>query len=370
MKVLIAPDKFKGTLTGKEAADCIARGWRQARPADQLHTLPVCDGGDGFGETLAHLVEARKHHCHTMDASGRPIRAGWWWQESQQMAIIESAAVIGLARLLPRKCHPFDLDTFGLGTLIQKAAQKGARTCVIGIGGSATNDGGFGLARALGWEFRDKENQALEKWTSLHRLKTVIPPQDPHPFEKLIIASDVDNPLLGPKGASRIYGPQKGLRSQDMAPSEASLKGLSMVVDRMLKTSYRHQPGAGAAGGLGYGLMAFLGGVAQSGFDYFATRAKLDQWIAWADLVITGEGALDASTCMGKGVGALAKLCQTSDTPCLGLGGIHKKTSNLSSLFTDIYSICPTLTTPESALEKPKKWLRDLARKTGECSSL
>src|SRR5262249_12856563 len=147
--------KFKGTLSAREAAEEIARGWRQARPNDQLQLLPITDGGDGFGEVLSSLAGASEQRTRTVDAAHRKCAVSWWSEPRTKTAIIESAKVIGLAMLPPAKYHPFELDTFGLGKVIESAATKGARRCFIGIGGSATNDGGFGVARALGWEFFD-----------------------------------------------------------------------------------------------------------------------------------------------------------------------------------------------------------------------
>jgi glycerate kinase len=156
MKVLIVPDKFKGTLTAAAAAAAIARGWRSGRPNDSLDLLPMSDGGDGFGEVTSKLLRARLQRAEAIDAAHRPCVAKWWWEPRTRTAIIESAGVIGLAMLPPKRFHPFELDTLGLGAVVQAAAQRGARRCLMGIGGSATNDGGFGLARALGWVFLDE----------------------------------------------------------------------------------------------------------------------------------------------------------------------------------------------------------------------
>src|SRR3989442_31077 len=159
--VLIIPDKFKGTLTATEAAQAIARGWRTARPRDALDLLPLSDGGDGFGEVISGLLEARVQTANTVDAAHRPRAAKWWWVTRSRTAIIESAEVIGLALLPPKRFHPFQLDTFGLGAVLAAASARGARRCLMGLGGSATNDGGFGLARALGWEFLDSNVNAI-----------------------------------------------------------------------------------------------------------------------------------------------------------------------------------------------------------------
>lgn len=333
-----------------------------ARPADTIRILPICDGGDGFGETLAALEKAKPVPCHTLDAAHRPVTASWWWQEEQKMAIVESACVIGLAQLPTSKYHPFELDTFGLGSVLNEIAKQGAETCVIGIGGSATNDGGFGMAKALGWKFLREDQLEITTWTGLDQLSVISPPKKSQLFKNLIIASDVENLLLGDKGASRIYGPQKGLLPNEMHKSEVCLQSLSERVDAYVKHDWRLEPGSGAAGGLGYGLMAFLGGKAESGFDYFARRADLDSQLEWADIVVTGEGCLDLSSLMGKGAGGVASKSNKMGKACIGIAGKANDEDNISCLFSNIYSITPSLTNQESALEFASKWLTKLAR--------
>jgi len=222
-KVLIIPDKFKGTLTAREAAMAIAQGWKRYRPDDLLEIVPMSDGGDGFGETISEILGARSQIIKTVDAAHRPCRARWWWEPRNKMAIIESAKVIGLSQLPPGKFHPFALDTFGLGAALLAAEAKGARRCLIGIGGSATNDGGFGLARALGWEFRDCNERPITCWTGLKHLASIHPGRKVS-INEILVAVDVQNPLLGPTGATRIYGPQKGIRPQDYPVAESSLR--------------------------------------------------------------------------------------------------------------------------------------------------
>src|SRR5439155_11955972 len=166
-RVLIVPDKFKGTLTAHEAATAIAAGWRRARPTDQLELLPMSDGGDGFGTVMGELLGAKRMACRTMDAAHRPCTAQWWWEAKSRTAVIETAAIIGLAMLPRGKFHPFQLDTGGIARVLEAVRRRRAKSCLIGIGGSATNDGGFGLARALGWRFLDKKGQSIDQWVRL-----------------------------------------------------------------------------------------------------------------------------------------------------------------------------------------------------------
>ena len=255
MKVLIVPDKFKGTLSAHSAAALIAEGWRRVRSSDELELLPMSDGGDGFGEVLAGLLDMHTQSTPTMDAAHRPLDATWWWNPSTRLALIESAQVIGLALLPPKQRHPFELDTFGLGAVLRAAEQSEAKQILIGIGGSATNDGGFGLARALGWRFLDVEGREIEKWIKLSSLAKINPPLARVSQSEVVVAVDVQNPLLGPNGATRVYGPQKGLGIEDFALAESCLGRLAEIAERDLHLKgVANEPGTGAAGGLGFGL--------------------------------------------------------------------------------------------------------------------
>jgi glycerate kinase len=363
LDVLIAPDKFKGTLTAPAAASLIAQGWRQARPADTLHLLPMSDGGDGFGAVLAPLLKAECRRCVTVDAAHRPHEAPWWWDAERRTALIESALVIGLALLPPGRFHPFELDTSGLGGLLQAASKAGAWRILIGIGGSATNDAGFGLARSLGWTFLKADGTAISRWTDLGQLAHLEPASEPLQPTETLVAVDVQNPLLGPTGASRIYGPQKGLRPEELPLAEACLERLAQVVHRDLGVNAAIEPGAGAAGGLGFALRCFLGAQLESGFNLFSRYSQLEERIKAADLVVTGEGAIDPSTLMGKGVGELARLCRKQGVPCLGLAGAlgAEFGPGADSPFVRVYGMAPHLTSVEEAKAEPTVWLPRLA---------
>jgi glycerate kinase len=365
LKVLIAPDKFKGTLTAQQAAEAIARGWRQARPADTLQLLPITDGGDGFGEVLGQLASAEVRSVETVDAARRRVTSTWWWKPESKSAVLESARTIGLALLPPGRFHPFELDTLGLGALLQAAATVGAQRCVIGIGGSATNDAGLGLARALGWQFLNKRDEVIQRWTELHSLSHLHPPQTALGFDELVVAVDVQNPLLGPAGCTRIYGPQKGLRPEDFEFAERCLAQLAQVVERQLGLAVAAEPGTGAAGGLGFGLRCFAGARLEPGFAIFARQAQLAERVSDAQLVLTGEGAIDDSTLMGKGVGELARICKQVRVPCLGFAGKLNLSASAENPFAGLHSLTPEFTSVENALAEPALWLERLAERAG-----
>jgi glycerate kinase len=364
LRVLIVPDKFKGTLGAGGAAEAMARGWRKARPGDRLELLPMSDGGDGFGEVMSGLIGARRRRITTLDAAHRRCVTHWWFEPETGTAIIEAAKVVGLAMLPPRRFHPFDLDTAGLGRLMPALAAAGAVRCLAGIGGVATNDGGFGLARALGWEFLDGAGRPIERWTGLEALARLGPPRRRRWFKELTVAVDVRNRLLGPRGSTRVYGPQKGLRPGDYGLAERCLGRLASVARRQFGHDFAREAGSGGAGGLGFGLRVFLGARLEPGFEVFAERARLETHLRGADLVITGEGSIDHSTLMGKGVGQVARQCRRLRIPCIGLAGVLPDRARIEArpVFAGLGALTE-LTALESAKADAAGWLERLAER-------
>lgn len=363
-RVLVIPDKFKGTLTAEQAARAMAKGWLRARPGDRIEQLPMSDGGDGFGCVISRIHRAAPIKANTVDAAHRFLTAPWWWDSAGRTAIIESARVVGLARLPKGKFHPFQLDTFGLGALLKAAAKKRARHCIVGIGGSATNDGGFGLARALGWKFLNQRGKEIREWWQLRELIRLQGPGAKMTLRCAVtIALDVMNPLLGTQGCSRIYGPQKGLGPEELSHAEKCLERLAEVAAEKTGLDFSSTPGAGAAGGLGFGLMTFAGGKPESGFAIFAGHADLRRRLREADLVITGEGSIDEQTLMGKGVGQIATLCRRAGKPCIALGGTLQGIKRDRSTFARIQALTD-LTSKKRAMENPRRYLEALAYRT------
>ena len=357
-QVVIVPDKFKGTLTASAAAAAIAHGWRKVRPNDALNLLPMSDGGDGFGEVMARLLNAHVQRTVTVDAADRRSTVRWWWQPQTRTAILESAEVIGLAQHPGR--HPYELDSFGLGAVLRAARRKGAKRCLVGVGGTATVDGGFGVARALGWKFLDANRQAITSWTKLDSLEELRPPARKLPLTEIIVAVDVSNPLLGPQGCARVYGPQKGLTEFDV--TDRCLGRLAAVARRQFRRDYASRPGAGAAGGLGFGFECFLGASLRPGYEFFARTAQLPRRLRRANLVITGEGAIDRSTFMGKGVGQIARACREQKIPCIGLAGTLKEPVIAKKKFTVSRGLLE-LASLRQARKQPALWLERLTAK-------
>lgn len=365
MRVLIAPDKFKGTLAAQEVAQALARGWGRARPGDALELLPITDGGDGFGEVVGGLLDAEEQTTPTVNAAHEPILAAWWWAAASRTAILESARAVGLAQLPPGRFHPFALDTRGLGALLRAAEARGAEHCLVGVGGSATNDGGFGVARALGWEFLDARGWRIERWTELESLAGIRPPPGAASLPALTVAVDVRNLLLGPQGCTRVFGPQKGLKPADFSPAERCLRRLADVAESRVGVTARDEPGAGAAGGLGFGLRCFAGARLEEGFRLFAKLARLRQRVKAAALVLTGEGALDASSLMGKGTGELALLCGEFGVPCVAFAGRVTGAGNLAALFREVHALTPDFASVAKAMTQTGACLERLADRAG-----
>ncbi|HVV73736.1 MAG TPA: glycerate kinase, partial [Verrucomicrobiae bacterium] len=312
---------------------------------------------------IGQLLGAEVRESAAVDAAHRKRVARWWWEPTRRTALIDSAGVIGLAMLKPNEFHPFALDTFGLGLVLKEAARMGAEQCIVGIGGSATNDAGFGFARALGWQFLDRSGRPIEQWTALDRLADLREPEKVRLFESCLVAVDVQNPLLGPLGATRVYGPQKGLLPTDFDAAEYCLERLAEVARQRLGNDLAAIPGAGAAGGLGFGFLAFLSAQLHPGFEWFTEKAGLEDRLKWADLVITGEGAIDESTLMGKGVGQIGQRCRALGVPCIALGGRVQPIQPGGAVFTECHALTE-LTSLQSALTNASYWLQSLAGAT------
>jgi len=303
LKVAIAPDSFKGTLTALEAAECIERGLRRELRNISVRKIPMADGGDGTVQAIVDATNGRFKRAKVHDPLGRPIWAKYGLAGNGRTAVIEMAAASGLVLLDSSERHPMRTTTRGTGDLIRAALRQGVRKILVGIGGSATNDGGMGMARAFGVRFLKKNGDEIpEGGGSLDKLVRIDMARRLSALErvKIEVACDVDNPLTGPKGAARVYGKQKGATSQQIQQLDKNLKHFARIVRRDLGVDVGRVPGAGAAGGLGAGLLAFLGGDLRPGIDVVSDAIGLSKRLRGCDLVITGEGRTDAQTLHGK----------------------------------------------------------------------
>jgi glycerate 2-kinase len=324
LKIAIAPNAFKGTLTALQAAVCIRRGLQSAIPRLQTVIIPMADGGDGTAQAIVQATGGRLLKARVLDPLGRPISAQWGLSGDRQTAILEMATASGLALLRPSQRNPLRTCTFGTGQLIRHALDQRVRRILIGIGGSATNDAGMGMARALGARFLDPRGRELPPGGgSLNRLARLdLTHLDPRlPSVAIEVACDVNNPLTGPRGASAIYGPQKGASPAMVRHLDAGLRHLAAILRRDHHLNVEKIPGSGAAGGMGAGLLAFTGARLRPGIDIVIDAVDLRAKLHGCDLVITGEGRLDAQTAHGKAPAGVARVAHSLGIPAIALCG-------------------------------------------------
>lgn len=352
MRILIASDKFKGSLPASRVAEIIARMLSTHIPDAECDLCPIADGGEGTTEAMISALGGEWITVDTVDACGRPLQARYG--SAGDEAILEMSAASGLALVKDLPPAPATASTWGTGLMMRHAIARGARRLVIGIGGSATNDGGLGMAAALGHVFIDDEGGPVPPlMTAVPRISRILPPAV---FDaKVLVACDVDNPLLGEKGATRVYGPQKGVR--DLVWFEQRLAHLADLVARDLGRDPRNVPGAGAAGGLGFGLMAFCAAELVSGFDLVAAQVGLQERIAQADLVITGEGRLDAQTLHGKGPAGVAQMARRAGRPVAAFAGSIQDTPALRAHFDLAHAIKPPAMPLAEAIQRAEELL-------------
>lgn len=367
IKVLVAPDKFKGSLTAAAAAGAIARGWREAWEDCELTLAPIADGGEGFAEIFQTAMGAEWVELVAQDPLGRPVAARYAWVTEERLAILEMSEASGLWRLQDTERAPLDAHTFGTGQLIRHAAERGAQKILVGLGGSATTDGGAGMAAALGYRFHTPERQTTAPVPRQLAQVTKIDAVGAIPLPPIIGACDVTNPLLGPRGTARVFSPQKGADPATVETLERSMTTLADLARRDLGTDFRETPGAGAAGGFGFGLLTFCGGTLRSGFEVVAEAMRLEEKIAACDLVITGEGRLDFQTLEGKGPAGVAALAQRAGKPVLALAGSFDLDAALHSLFD---ATCPIIDTPTNLPEAMAAGEELLARAAGRAARL
>ena len=340
MRILLALDKFKGSLTAKQASEAVTRAFRRGGFAGDIEICPIADGGEGFTEAVITALGGDWCEAPAHDAQGREVvaRYGMIQHEGHTEAIMEMSAASGLAMVSDIPLNPHTASTRGTGEMMRHAIDGGAQRILIGIGGSATNDAGSGMAAALGWQFLDEKGAPVHHLPAELERVHRIGRRDPLGCE-VVVACDVSNPLLGDHGCSAIYGPQKGVR--DVAYYDTRLRRLAAMVVRDLGSDHREVEGAGAAGGLGFGLMTFCGAKLQSGFEMVAELTKLEDRIARADLVITGEGRLDAQTLHGKGPIGVAAMARLLGKRVVGIGGLVDDHPTLRASFDALYAVKP-----------------------------
>jgi len=348
VRIGIAPDSFKGSLTALEAAACIERGLKNVLSGISVAKVPMADGGEGTVQAVIEATGGRRVARTVSDPLGRRIRASFGLTGDGKSAVIEMAAASGLALLKPRERNPRLTTTYGTGELIRHALKLGVKEILVGIGGSATNDGGTGMARALGVKFFNARGNKLEEGGgSLGKLARIdMSRLDPRiAGVKIEVACDVDNPLVGPHGAAYVYSPQKGASPAVVKQLDANLRQFARVVQSDVGMDVLDIPGSGAAGGLGAGLMAFAGGTLRPGVEIVIDIVGLERRLKGCDLVITGEGRMDGQTVFGKTPAGVAKTAKRMGLPVIAIcGSLGKDVCRVHEVGIDAFF---------SALEEP-----------------
>jgi glycerate kinase len=368
MRILIAPDKFKGSLGARDVADCIAAGLRDALPDAITEIVLVADGGEGTADVISQACVGEWVNCDSHDALGRAITARYFWIHEKLIAVMEMSEAAGGWRIASHERDPLRANTFGVGEMLKDAASRGAKEILIGLGGSATNDGGLGLARALGFRFLgiDHEHE-LESPGEFVKLKRILREEAMAPnLPRIIAAVDVRNPLLGERGATRTFGPQKGGTPEQLEILERGLARLAVVVARDLGRDFRDAPGAGAAGGLGFGLMSFCGAEVRPGFDVVAEFIDLEAAIQRADVVITGEGKLDRQTLEGKAPAGVARLARKNGKRVYAIAGAATADRTVLEIFDEVFALASPPITREEAMTRSRELLRERAQELAE----
>lgn len=324
-RIIIAPDSFKESLDASQVAKAIAVGVKKALPNVETVEVPLADGGEGLATTLVAATGGKLLEAVVTGPLGEPVTARWGLLGDGRTAVVEMAQASGLPLVPKEKRNPLFTTTYGTGELIREALASGCQRLIVGIGGSATNDGGAGMAQALGVKLLDEDGHDIP-WgaVGLERLHR-IDMQEIFPRVKeveILVACDVDNPLCGPRGASAVYGPQKGATPEMIPRLDAALARLADIIARDLGIEVRNLSGAGAAGGLGAGLVAFLGATLRRGIELVMETVNLERILAGgADLVITGEGEINRQTAYGKVPAGVAKVAGKYGIPVVALVG-------------------------------------------------
>ena len=380
MRILIAPDKFKGALNAREVAENIAKGLRDAWPDAGIDILPMADGGEGTAEAICEARGGSWLKCKAHDPIGREIDARYAWIENGKLAVMEMSEAAGMRRLSQNELDPVRVTTFGVGEMILDAVRHGANEIIIGLGGSATNDGGFGMARALGFRFFADARELSGDVSELRNLTKIetpvvaglspassqMQPTRLPPQVKIIAAVDVKNPLLGENGATRVFGPQKGASQDDLNVLERALTRLADVVANEFGFDYRDKPGAGAAGGLGFGLMSFCGATIRPGFDVVAEAVGLESKMKDVDLVITGEGSLDRQTLEGKTPAGVARMARKLGKKVFAIVGRASGNGEVRGIFDGVFQNSRPGMSEKENMERAAELLRENARELAE----
>ena len=357
MNVLITCDKYKSSLSAHVVCQSIAQGLLQSNADLHVQTHPMADGGDGTIAVLFEHLDLKTISVKTFDPYHRKIEANY--ASDGLTAYIELASASGIARLNPDEYNPMVTTTIGTGNLIRDAIDQGHQHIVLALGGSCTTDAGLGIAHAVGFQYYNSNGESMiPMGANLSQIDRIIVPEKPLPTSFKILC-DVDNPLYGPTGAAHIFGPQKGATEEDVIVLDTGLRHIAALIKKVNGIDIQSFKGGGAAGGIAAGLCGLLDAEIMSGFSYISEASGLEEKIAWADLVITGEGRLDEQSFGGKVVGQLISMCKASQTPIIAIVGKNglEKNDLFGKEFLDILSISDRAKNLEDAMSHASGYL-------------
>ena len=354
-KIVVAFDSFKGSLTSYEASEAFIAGVKSVDPAVECRVVAIADGGEGMAEAIVGSVGGEMVKVAAHDPLGRSVEVSYGLISEGATAIIPISSASGLTLLASNERNPLNATTYGTGELMLDAVRRGCRKIVVGLGGSATNDGGTGLLRALGYIFLDANNEELiTTIDTLERVVTIVPPEkSPIAGVDISVAVDVDNPLCGERGASYIYGAQKGATNDMIERLDRALRHYADVVAKWRGEDVSNEAGMGAAGGAGFAFGALLGAMPTSGIELMLSVVDFDNVIADAALVVTGEGRIDRQTVMGKAPTGVLRHAKRAGVPCIAVGGGVEWCDELrDSDFDAIYAATPVGMPIDEAMKK------------------
>jgi len=370
MKIVIAPDSFKGSLSAVEVSDAIEKGVRKALPDVEIVKIPMADGGEGTVEALVSSTQGHIEGTIVRDPLGYDVEAHYGILGDGKTAVVEMASASGLPLVPPEKRNPLYTTTYGTGELILAAVEKGCRKFIIGIGGSATTDCGTGMAQALGVVFYDKSGGKINTYMNGYWLgKTgsidssgLIPAIRKSSFT---VACDVDNPLLGPKGSAHVYAPQKGATPEIVEQLETNMAYFADILEKTIDQKVRDIPGAGAAGGLGAGLIAFVNGTLKPGIEIVLEASRFVEKVQGASLILTGEGKIDYQTAFGKTLSGVAREAKKQAIPVIGIGGmVDADIDNLYEIgINSVFSLCNQPMDLQTAMENADALLQVISER-------
>lgn len=357
MKLLIAPNSMKGSLDAFRFADVVEQAFLKCSSSFKIQKIPVADGGDLTGRVLSEALDAEKVELKVLDPLGREIKSEY--SVSGKTAVIEMADASGIKQMKPEELNPMKTSSFGTGQLMQHAIENGCTEILLGVGGSATVDGGAGMLEALGFQFFDsKGNNVAGNGAGLERISRINKPERLQNI-RIKVISDVDNPLLGKKGAAKVFGPQKGANPEMVTKLENGLKNWVSLLESEVGKNLSDLKGAGAAGGIALPLVTWFDAEIVPGANFILKKLNFEDHVKWADMIITGEGKIDAQTLGNKAPVAVARIARMHKKPVVAIGGSVEKEA--SEGFSAMFSFINRPLTLDQSMEESEKLLAEFS---------